>query len=199
MGDRGEAGFEGAWRQVHTTFEHQVEETPEQAGITGHHIIEGHNVVGAAEVQTEHAARLSGHERNAGGIGALLQAIEQAAGLTTLRLISRPGFHAELSDYTSRLLDGLQQRADAAGIPFVTTQAGGMFGLYFSGADDIVTFDDVMASDANLFKRFFHLMLEGGVYLAPSAFEAGFTSIAHGDAELQLTLDAAERAFAALK
>ena len=122
-----------------------------------------------------------------------------AAGLTTLRLISRPGFHAELSDYTTRLLDGLQQRADAAGIPFVTTQAGGMFGLYFSGADDIVTFDDVMASDADLFKRFFHLMLEGGVYLAPSAFEAGFTSIAHGEAELQLTLDAAERAFAALK
>jgi glutamate-1-semialdehyde 2,1-aminomutase len=125
--------------------------------------------------------------------------LAMAAGLTTLRLISRPGFHAELSDYTSRLLDGLQQRADAAGIPFVTTQAGGMFGLYFSGADDIVTFDDVMASDAALFGRFFHLMLEGGVYLAPSAFEAGFTSIAHGETELKLTLDAAERAFAALK
>ena len=125
--------------------------------------------------------------------------LAMAAGLTTLRLISRPGFHAELSDYTTRLLDGLQQRADAAGIPFVTTQAGGMFGLYFSGADDIVTFDDVMASDAALFGRFFHLMLEGGVYLAPSAFEAGFTSIAHGETELKLTLDAAERAFAALK
>ncbi|MHC8379301.1 glutamate-1-semialdehyde 2,1-aminomutase [Pseudomonas sp. MDT1-16] len=125
--------------------------------------------------------------------------LAMAAGLTTLRLVSRPGFHAELSDYTSRLLDGLQQRADAAGIPFVTTQAGGMFGLYFSGADDIVTFDDVMASDAALFGRFFHLMLEGGVYLAPSAFEAGFTSIAHGETELKLTLDAAERAFAALK
>ena len=71
-----------------------------------------------------------------------------------------------------------------------------MFGLYFSGADDIVTFADVMASDADRFKRFFHLMLEGGVYLAPSAFEAGFTSIAHGDKELAITLDAAERAFA---
>ena len=125
--------------------------------------------------------------------------LAMAAGLTTLRLISRPGFHAELTDYTTRLLDGLQQRADAAGIPFVTTQAGGMFGLYFSGADDIVTFEDVMASDAALFGRFFHLMLEGGVYLAPSAFEAGFTSIAHGEAELKLTLDAAERAFAKLK
>ncbi len=125
--------------------------------------------------------------------------LAMAAGLTTLKLISRPGFHAELTDYTSRMLDGLQQRADAAGIPFVTTQAGAMFGLYFSGADDIVTFEDVMSSDAERFKRFFHLMLEGGVYLAPSAFEAGFTSIAHGDKELHITLDAAEKAFAALK
>lgn len=125
--------------------------------------------------------------------------LAMAAGLTTLKLISRPGFHAELADYTSRMLQGLQDRADAAGIPFVTTQAGGMFGLYFSGADDIVTFDDVMASDAERFKRFFHRMLDGGVYLAPSAFEAGFTSIAHGERELTLTLDAAERAFAALQ
>jgi glutamate-1-semialdehyde 2,1-aminomutase len=125
--------------------------------------------------------------------------LAMAAGLATLRLIQRPGFHAELTDYTSRLLQGLQERADAAGIPFVTTQAGGMFGLYFSAADDIVTFDDVMTSDTERFKRFFHLMLDGGVYLAPSAFEAGFTSIAHGDAELKITLDAAERAFAELK
>ncbi len=125
--------------------------------------------------------------------------LAMAAGLTTLKLISRPGFHTELSDYTRRLLQGLQERADAAGIAFVTTQAGGMFGLYFSAADDIVTFNDVMASDVNRFKRFFHLMLDAGVYLAPSAFEAGFTSIAHGDAELALTLDAAEKAFAVMK
>ncbi|HAC69028.1 MAG TPA: glutamate-1-semialdehyde-2,1-aminomutase [Pseudomonas sp.] len=122
--------------------------------------------------------------------------LAMAAGLTTLQLIRRPGFHAELSDYTTRMLQGLQDRADAAGVPFVTTQAGGMFGLYFSGAEDIVTFSDVMASDSERFKRFFHLMLDGGVYLAPSAFEAGFTSIAHGDEELRITLDAAERAFA---
>ncbi|WP_313085916.1 glutamate-1-semialdehyde 2,1-aminomutase [Pseudomonas sp.] len=125
--------------------------------------------------------------------------LAMAAGLTTLRLINRPGFHAELTVYTTRMLDGLAERARAASIPFVTTQVGGMFGLYFSEADDIVTFDDVMASDADRFKRFFHLMLEGGVYLAPSAYEAGFTSIAHGDTELKLTLDAAERAFQALK
>ena len=125
--------------------------------------------------------------------------LAMAAGLTTLKLISRDGFHAELEAYTTRMLQGLQERADAAGIPFVTTQAGGMFGLYFSGADDIVTFEDVMGSDVERFKRFFHLMLDAGVYLAPSAFEAGFTSIAHGEAELKLTLDAAERAFAALQ
>ncbi|WP_145004259.1 glutamate-1-semialdehyde 2,1-aminomutase [Pseudomonas oryzihabitans] len=122
--------------------------------------------------------------------------LAMAAGLTTLQLIRRPGFHAELTDYTTRMLQGLQDRADAAGVPFVTTQAGGMFGLYFSGAEDIVTFSDVMGSDSERFKRFFHLMLDGGVYLAPSAFEAGFTSIAHGDDELRITLDAAERAFA---
>jgi len=125
--------------------------------------------------------------------------LAMAAGLTTLELISRPGFHAELSDYTTRMLDGLKARADAAGVAFVTTQVGGMFGLYFSEASEIVTFADVMASDVERFKRFFHLMLEGGVYLAPSAFEAGFTSIAHGAAELEITLDAAERAFAKLK
>lgn len=124
--------------------------------------------------------------------------LAMAAGLATLRLIQRPGFHAQLTDYTGRMLAGLQQRADAAGIPFTTTQVGGMFGLYFSEARQIARFDDVMASDVERFKRFFHLMLEGGVYLAPSAFEAGFTSIAHGDAELQQTLDAAERAFARL-
>ena len=124
--------------------------------------------------------------------------LAMAAGLTTLKLISRPGFHDELSAYTARLLTGLQQRADAADIPFTTTQVGGMFGLYFTSTPQIVTFEDVMSSDAERFKRFFHLMLEGGVYLAPSAFEAGFTSIAHGDAELKITLDAAEKAFAAL-
>ena len=125
--------------------------------------------------------------------------LAMAAGLTTLKLIKRPGFHEELTAYTTRMLQGLKERAEAAGIPFVTTQVGGMFGLYFSEADNIVTFDDVMTSDAERFKRFFHLMLEGGVYLAPSAFEAGFTSIVHGDKELQITLDAAEHAFAQLK
>lgn len=125
--------------------------------------------------------------------------LAMAAGLKTLELISRPGFHDELTAYTTRMLAGLQERADAAGIAFTTTQVGGMFGLYFTEAKQICTFEDVMSSDAARFNLFFHAMLEGGVYLAPSAFEAGFTSMAHSETELQLTLDAAEKAFAALK
>lgn len=124
--------------------------------------------------------------------------LAMAAGLTTLKLISRDGFYDELTEYTRRLLNGLEVRAAAAGVPFITTQVGGMFGLYFSSAERIASFEDVMASDAERFKRFFHLMLEGGVYLAPSAFEAGFTSIAHGEEELAITFAAAERAFAIL-
>ena len=125
--------------------------------------------------------------------------LAMAAGLTTLKLIRRPGFHAEITDYTTRMLQGLQQRADAAGIPFTTTQAGAMFGLYFTELNSITSFADATSSNVEQFKQFFHLMLEGGVYLAPSAFEAGFTSIALGDAELKITLDAAERAFAKMK
>ncbi len=125
--------------------------------------------------------------------------LAMAAGLTTLKLISRPGFHDELADYTSRMLQGLQERADAAGIPFTTTQAGGMFGIYFTERKNIKSFEDATSSNIEHFKQFFHLMLEGGVYLAPSAFEAGFSSIALGDTELKITLDAAEKAFAKMK
>ena len=125
--------------------------------------------------------------------------LAMAAGLATLKLISRPGFHAELTDYTTRMLQGLQERADATGIPFTTTQAGGMFGLYFTELTSITSFEDATSSNVEHFKQFFHLMLDGGVYLAPSAFEAGFTSIALGDAELKITLDAAENAFAKMK
>ncbi len=125
--------------------------------------------------------------------------LAMAAGIATLKLISRPGFHDELSDYTARLLQGLQERADAAGIPFTTTQAGGMFGLFFTERKNITSFEDATSCNLEHFKQFFHLMLEGGVYLAPSAFEAGFSSIALGDTELQITLDAAEKAFAQMK
>ncbi len=123
--------------------------------------------------------------------------VAMAAGLATLELIQAPGFHAELERRTHALCDGLEAAAREAGIAFVTTRAPGMFGLYFrDGA--IESFDDAKASDSARFNRFFHAMLERGVYLAPSAFEAGFVSSAHGDAEIAHTLEAARAAFATL-
>jgi len=120
------------------------------------------------------------------------------AGLTVLDEISQPGFHDALCKRTRQLLEGLQQRADAAGIAFTTTQVGAMFGCYFNAERTISTFEQVMRSDVARFREYFHLMLERGVYLAPSAFEAGFMSAAHGDAEIGETLAAAEAAFAIL-
>ena len=120
------------------------------------------------------------------------------AGLAMLALISQTGFYEQLAANLSKLLAGLQQLADAANIPFTTTQVGGMFGLFFTSKKDISSYDDVMACDVERFRRFFHLMLEEGVYLAPSAFEAGFISSAHSEADIQATLDAAERVFARL-
>ncbi|HNE91919.1 MAG TPA: glutamate-1-semialdehyde 2,1-aminomutase [Agitococcus sp.] len=120
------------------------------------------------------------------------------AGLAMLALISQAGFYEQLAANLSKLLAGLQQRADAANIPFTTTQVGGMFGLFFTSKKDISSYDDVMACDVERFRRFFHLMLEEGVYLAPSAFEAGFISSAHSETDIQATLDAAERVFARL-
>src|SRR5690606_9299966 len=120
------------------------------------------------------------------------------AGLTVLDEISQPGFHAALTSRTRLLLSGLQTLADEAGLPFTTTQAGGMFGCYFNAEKHITTFAQVMRSDVALFREYFHLMLDKGIYLAPSAFEAGFMSAAHGDTEINLTLAAAEQAFAAL-
>ncbi len=120
------------------------------------------------------------------------------AGLVVLDEISKPGFHAALTQRTTDLLHGLKTLAHKAGLPFSTTQVGGMFGCYFNPEPNITTFALVMESDVELFKRYFHLMLDSGVYLAPSAFEAGFVSAAHGDVEIRRTLEAAEKAFAAL-
>lgn len=120
------------------------------------------------------------------------------AGLVVLDEISQPGFHQHLSERTSQLLQGLQMRADKAGIPFTTTQVGGMFGCYFTELHEVRTFADVMTSNVERFRKYFHLMLQQGIYLAPSAFEAGFVSAAHGDREIDFTLAAAEKAFAAL-
>ena len=121
--------------------------------------------------------------------------IAMAAGLKTLELLSEPGFYDRLSATTAQLLAGLQARADAAGIPFSTNQAGGMFGLFFTG-EKVTNYAQATTCNQDQFKTFFHAMLERGVYLAPSAFVAGFVSMAHGEAEIQATLDAAEQSFA---
>jgi glutamate-1-semialdehyde 2,1-aminomutase len=121
--------------------------------------------------------------------------VAMAAGLATLQLIQAPGFHAELERRTHQLCDGLQAAAHAAGVPFATTRSCAMFGLYFREGP-VHSYADAMASDVAAFRRFFHAMLRRGVYLAPSAFEAGFLSSAHGDAEIDATLDAARAAFA---
>lgn len=120
------------------------------------------------------------------------------AGLTTLELATTTEVQQQLESYASRLSQGLQERADAAGIPFTTNQVGSMFGLFFSDAEQVSNYEQVCACDMQRFRQFFHAMLDGGVYLAPSAFEAGFVSAAHGDAELEHTLNAAEQAFTRL-
>ena len=125
--------------------------------------------------------------------------VAMAAGLKTLELIAVPGFFETLSEKTSYLMDGVKQRAAKAGIPFATNRVGGMFGLFFSAAGSVQNFADVMACDVERFKRFFHGMLGEGVYLAPSAFEAGFVSAAHDQTVLDATLAAAERVFARIE
>jgi glutamate-1-semialdehyde 2,1-aminomutase len=121
-----------------------------------------------------------------------------AAGMKTLEIISRDGFFDCLGGQTSKLMAGLQQAAKEAGIPFSTDSVGGMFGFYFT--DQVPTsFDSVTKSNIDAFKVFFHAMLDEGVYLAPSAYEAGFTSIAHDNAVLDEIITASKKAFAKLK
>ncbi|WP_019867203.1 glutamate-1-semialdehyde 2,1-aminomutase [Methylovulum miyakonense] len=121
--------------------------------------------------------------------------VAMAAGLKTLELISQPGFYETLTAKTERLTAGLETAAQHAGIPFTTNSVGGMFGLFFSAADQIATFAEVMQCNQERFKHFFHAMLEQGVYLAPSAFEAGFVSMAHSDADLDATISKAAEVF----
>ena len=118
-----------------------------------------------------------------------------AAGLATLRHVLRPGFFDELSRTTAALVQGLAQRARRANVPFSAASLGGMFGLFFRAAPP-ANFREVMQSDREGFNRFFHGMLERGVYLAPSAYEAGFVSSAHGEREIAQTFAAADEVFA---
>jgi glutamate-1-semialdehyde 2,1-aminomutase len=121
--------------------------------------------------------------------------VAMTAGLKTLELLSAPGFYEALTATTERLVAGLRERAQAAGVPFSTNQVGGMFGLFFT-AEQVTGYAQATRCNQEQFKAFFHGMLGRGVYLAPSAFEAGFVSGAHGDAEIEATLDAAAATFA---
>lgn len=124
--------------------------------------------------------------------------IAMAAGLKTLEIISRDGFYDELIAKSTRLASGLKQLADEAGVDLVVQQVGAMFGLFFTDQASVNTYQQVTACDADKFNRFFHGMLEQGVYLAPSAFEAGFVSNAHSEDDIEATLAAAKQVFAAL-
>ncbi|MBB3141747.1 glutamate-1-semialdehyde 2,1-aminomutase [Halomonas organivorans] len=125
--------------------------------------------------------------------------LAMAAGIALLTKLQEPGFHDALAQRVETLCHGLQERADAAGIDMITQRAGGMFGIFFTGQSRVDNFAQATACDGDAFRRFFATMLEHGVYMAPSAFEAGFMSSAHAPEDIQLTLDAAEAAFAAMR
>jgi len=120
-----------------------------------------------------------------------------AAGLATLEAVSAPGFYAALTARTARLVQELTAAAQDAGVRFCADSVGGMFGLYFA-ATPPASFAEVMQCDRETFNRFFHAMLDRGIYLAPSAFEAGFVSAAHSDADIDATIGAAHEVFKTL-
>jgi glutamate-1-semialdehyde 2,1-aminomutase len=121
--------------------------------------------------------------------------IAMTAGLKTLDIISRPGFFESLTAKTTLLLEGIAQAAKQASVPLATSQVGGMFGLFFTDKPRVTSFAEATHCDIDAFKRFFHAMLEGGVYLAPSAYEAGFVSSVHSDQDIEETIATASAAF----
>ena len=124
--------------------------------------------------------------------------VAMAAGIAMMDIVSADGFHATLEAKTKKLVDGLRQAARDAGVPMQFNQVPGMFGFFFSDKPDMHTFQDVTTCDMDRFRKFFHGMLEEGVYLAPSAFETGFMSNAHGDTEIDATIAAARKVLANL-
>jgi glutamate-1-semialdehyde 2,1-aminomutase len=121
--------------------------------------------------------------------------VAMAAGLKTLELISEPGFHDALTEKTQTLVTGIQEKAQFAGIDLSINSVGGMFGLFFTKEEKVTNFAQVMQCDQERFKGFFHAMLDAGVYLAPSAFEAGFVSSAHSEEDIGKTIDIASAIF----
>jgi len=124
--------------------------------------------------------------------------VAMAAGLATLKEIAQPGFFTALGERTEQLTRGLVTRAKAFDIPLTTNQVGGMFGLFFTAEPQVKDYYQVTNCNVERFKLFFHGMLEQGVYLAPSAFEAGFVSAAHTEREIKSTLISAEQVFSQL-
>ncbi|RUR16413.1 glutamate-1-semialdehyde-2,1-aminomutase [Legionella sp. km535] len=125
--------------------------------------------------------------------------LAMAAGLATLNEIEQPGFFNQLNHTTNNLISALSEVANTLHVPLFTASLGGMFGFCFTDKEQIWDYADVASSDEQLFKKFFHGMLENGVYLAPSMYEAGFVSSAHGEQEIQKTQSAAERVLKQLK
>lgn len=125
--------------------------------------------------------------------------LAMAAGVALLSKVREPGFHDALAQRVTTLCQGLEERAEAAGISLITQSAGGMFGLFFTGQSRVDNFAQATACDSEAFRKFFSGMLDQGVYLAPSAFEAGFMSSAHTPEHIQATLDAAETVFANMR
>lgn len=125
--------------------------------------------------------------------------IAMTAGLTTLNLLDADGFYESLEERSAQLVDGMQALADKAGIPFSTNRVGSMFGFFFTATRPVTRFSQVMNADSAMFNRFFHLMLDAGINLAPSPFESGFISAAHGEKEIETTLKAAESAFKSIQ
>jgi glutamate-1-semialdehyde 2,1-aminomutase len=124
--------------------------------------------------------------------------VAMAAGLATLDALSAPRFYEDLATKTAQLTEGLQQAAKLAGVALSTNHVCGMFGLFFTDKTPVRYFREVMACDVERFKRFFHGMLNEGIYLAPSAFEAGFISSAHSTADIEATIATARKVFAKL-
>jgi glutamate-1-semialdehyde 2,1-aminomutase len=124
--------------------------------------------------------------------------VAMIAGLTTLNLLSAPGFHQRLEAATDTLVRRLAEAAASAGVALATNHVCGMFGFFFTAEPVVDRYSQVMACDVERFKRFFHGMLGEGIYLAPSAFEAGFVSSAHTAADIDATIAAARRVFSSL-
>lgn len=124
--------------------------------------------------------------------------VAMAAGLKTLEKVSVDGFYGPLFEKTSALCEGLEAAAQEAGIPLTTNHVGSMWGAFFTTEKKVENYQQVMKCDTERFNKFFHGMLEEGIYLAPASYEAGFMSVAHSDEDIQATLDAAKRVFAKL-